>query len=165
MQLLKLVVFLFAIIVMSSSCERDPQIIDVRDQAEGIYDFEIKYYDVSRNYLGSQFDQIATITLEKNDNDPDRIDFTQRGLVVFYGTKIEIDDNGFKFDISSQTYEEEDTTTISSGIEYFKLGSASYHGEYTKDNNTEIISIVFLNTITYDDQSLRVISTFDGLKN
>ena len=65
MQLLKLVVFLFAIVVAFSSCEREPQIIDIRDQAEGIYDFEIKYYDVNNNYLGSQLDQLATITLEK----------------------------------------------------------------------------------------------------
>lgn len=125
---------LFAVVLFYACSKKEevkPQ--DLRAPIEGTYNYKVMFYQKNNGqlvYMGSQFDQLGTITSKKNAADANMIDFLEGGKVSFQANKLTHASNGTTFDVPSQNFKIDGDTYSATKYNGIQLGSSYYHGYY-----------------------------------
>ena len=83
-----------------SSDDDDDQTVDIREQAEGVYNYsiELDVIDADGELQPIDGEETGTFTVKRNANDSKMIDFIENGNVFLNGSKVAEASNGFTFD-------------------------------------------------------------------
>ncbi len=159
-------VALFATIAFS--CSDDEEVVDVRAQAVGSYNYEMTAYVINSSGALTQFGSSDDGTFSVA-NDP----ANESGLIIsegstkFTANKVTLASNGFSFDVPAQTIKDDDGTTLSisgyNGISLTSTGGSAtlYNGGYI----TSTKKFTFWFQTVDPDSGITVVFKFDGTKN
>lgn len=157
--------FLLAGTMFVSSCSKEDESSDLRDNVVGTFNYSVKMYVLNNNsltYLGAEYDDSGTMIVKKNADNATSIDFFEGGEIMFKGTKIAGATNGIVFDVPSQTMTEDGESYTISGYENWDLGGTKYHGAYI--NATKKLQIAFKFSTVVDGTTVTAVMLFDAAK-
>ncbi len=126
-------------------------VVDVRDQAIGTYDGTSKWYLLDEGGIrdeSSLVQESGTIVIKKSATNSSRIDFYVDNELVLFASGIQKIDDGFIFDIPSQSYGDGDETAIIVGAD---------DGIYDSNEKGFLMDIQG----TYDSDGSKFVEDFD----
>jgi hypothetical protein len=147
------VYILFLLIIGCFACSKN-ELADIRDQSEGIYVYTVDYYTIAAGgnlvKLPERTEKGGNMTVKKNLNDAQRVDFIEDGDVVFSGSKIIADKTGFKFDIPSQTLFLGGNSISVSSYDRYNVETTAYNAVYySTEQKIEIAFLTMLSGVQF----------------
>ena len=151
---------------LAFSCSDDEEVIDVRAQAVGNYNYEFNTYYIDKGALvpaGINDDGTFAVA-----NDP----ANESGLIITEGTtkftanKVTSASNGFTFDIPAQSIKDDDGTTLNisgyNGAQLVTTGGSStlYNGVYI----TSTKKFTFYFQVVDADTGITIVFELEGTK-
>ncbi|WP_375559058.1 hypothetical protein ACE193_15120 [Bernardetia sp. OM2101] len=131
--------FLYLLLFISSflflsSCDKDEDPKDLRDDIVGTYNYRIKFYETQQGfgYLGSEYDAAGTMIATKGTGtiDNEVIQFKEGGELLFTAVKFKEDNDGIAFDLVNDTDIVEGQNVTITGVNKINLNNVDYHGAY-----------------------------------
>ena len=152
-QPLRHLLLLLSVSLFLISCEEDRP--DLRDHLIGNYDYTIQVFideDGDLLYIGDQpghYDIDGRMSVTKNNQYNDVIDFWDREELMFQGENIRDAGNAIVFNVPDQEFWIGPVSVLVRGYNYWDVSSRSYHGAFLlNDRSVEIaFSVMVMDVI------------------
>lgn len=131
-----------ALPVLFTSCKKDNDLPDLRDEVVGQYSYTLKIYSevdddlVYAGNVGDVGDITGTMRVVKNSGEVDVLDFFDGNVLMFQGVNVKDAGNAIVFDVPLQEAWVGPTIVEIVGYDYWDVESTQYHGAFLYDDDS-----------------------------